>query len=453
MPKFSITTLGCKVNQAESESIVQDLIASEWCTTRTHEDAAVCVINTCAVTQKAAMQSRQAVRQAIRAHPNARVVVTGCYAQTAPQEIKDIAGVNCIVGHGEKQTISSMIRTDSFGDFNQAVQSCGDVSKLREFQLMPIAAAAHRTRPFLKIQDGCDAFCTYCIVPFARGRSRSMPLDNVLQSIQQLAQAGYHEVVLTGIHLGAYGRDLFPAANLVTLLNRIRKLELIDRVRLSSIEPLELSGEVIQTVAESDKFCRHLHIPLQSGDDRILKKMGRPYSRQTFHDLIFNIHQSLPNVAIGADTLIGFPGEDEKAFEHTYNLIESLPISYLHVFPFSVRPGTPAEKFADRVTPEIIKDRCEQMRRLGQAKRLNFYRKFIGEIIPVLIETKRDAVTGLLKGISSNYLPILIDSGDELKNKIVDVKIEKLEGNKLYGDYYDYKKRLQRRSRSRHRCV
>ena len=262
-----------------------------------------------------------------------------------------------------------------------------------------------------------------------------MPSDNVVQSIKQLAQAGYHEVVLTGIHLGAYGRDLSSAADLATLLKRIRKLALIDRVRLSSIEPLELSGEIIQTVAESDKLCRHFHIPLQSGADRILKKMGRPYSRQDFHDLIVNIQESMPDAAIGADTLIGFPGENEKAFGHTYNLIESLPISYLHVFPFSVRPGTPAAKFADQVAPETIKDRCEKMRGLGQAKRMNFYRKFIGEIISVLIETKRDGATGLLKGISSNYLPILIDAGDEFKNKIIDVRIEKLEGNKLYGNY------------------
>jgi threonylcarbamoyladenosine tRNA methylthiotransferase MtaB len=433
MPKFKITTLGCKVNQAESESIAQGLIASEWCASQAHEEADVCVINTCAVTQKAAMQSRQALRQAIRAHPNARIVVTGCYAQTAPQEIKDIAGVDRIVGHGEKQTIISMIRTDSLGDFNRAVQSCGDVSKLREFQLMPIAVAAHRTRPFLKIQDGCDAFCTYCMVPYARGRSRSMPFDKVLQSIKQLAHTGYREVVLTGIHLGAYGRDLSPIAGLAMLINRIRELGLIDRVRLSSVEPLELSAEIIQTIAESSMFCHHLHIPLQSGDDGILKKMRRPYSRQIFHDLVIKIHDLMPDAAIGADTLIGFPGESRKAFENTYELVAELPVSYLHVFPYSARSGTPAEKFAGQVTPEIIKDRCEQMRRLGQTKRINFYRKFIGEIIPVLIETKRDGATGLLKGISSNYLPILIDADDDLKNKIVDVKIEKLEGSRIHG--------------------
>ena len=289
--------------------------------------------------------------------------------------------------------------------------------------------------PHSSSEDFPDAFCAYCIVPFARGRSRSMPLDNVLQSIKQLANTGHREVVLTGIHLGAYGRDLSPSAGLAMLINRIRELGLIDRVRLSSVEPLELSGEIIQTIAESSMFCHHLHIPLQSGDDGILKKMRRPYSRQNFHDLIIKIHDLMPDAAIGADTLIGFPGESKKAFQNSYELVAELPVSYLHVFPYSARPGTPAEKFADQVAPEIIKDRCEQMRRLGQAKRINFYRKFIGKIIPVLIETKRDGATGLLKGISSNYLPILIDADDELKNKIIDVRIEKLQGNKLFGDH------------------
>ena len=433
MPKFSITTLGCKVNQAESEAIGQDLLSSDWSATTDCGKAEVCIVNTCTVTQKASMQSRQAIRKAIRSNPNARIIVTGCYAQTAPQEINRIDGVDYIVGHDKKLSISRLICTKGDAASDNQVSSVNDIRNKRRFQLMPTAISAPRTRLFLKIQDGCDAFCTYCIVPYARGRSRSLPLDNVLQSIEQLAEADYHEVVLTGIHLGAYGRDLSPATNLTTLLCRIQALNLIDRVRLSSIEPLELTGEIIQTVAESDIFCRHFHIPLQSGDDRILKKMGRPYSRQVLQDLIIKIHELMPDAAIGADTLIGFPGENEKAFEHTYNLIKSLPVSYLHVFPFSARPGTPAAKFTDNIPNEIIKDRCEQMRRLGQDQRMRFYREFVGKTMPVLIETKRDGATDLLKGISSNYLPVLIDGEDNQKNKIVDVKFEKFEANKLFG--------------------
>jgi threonylcarbamoyladenosine tRNA methylthiotransferase MtaB len=433
MPKVKITTLGCKVNQSESESIAQDLIASKWFAVQDEEAADVCIVNTCAVTQKASMQSRQAVRQAIRANPHARIVVTGCYAETAPDEIKAIEGVTDIIGQCEKQAIGSIVCQDRHRAQELSVSGCGDIYKKREFELMPVAVTAPRTRPFLKIQDGCDAFCTYCIVPFARGRSRSMPLENVLQSIFQLAEAGYHEVVLTGIHLGAYGRDLSPAGNLAALLGRIQDSAPIDRVRLSSIEPLEITDEIIRRVAESDMFCRHFHIPLQSGDDGILKKMGRPYTSKVFSDLVYKIHDLMPDAAIGADALIGFPGESEKAFAHSHELIANLPVSYLHVFPFSERPGTPAARLSDKVPTEITKERCERMRKLGYAKRMSFYRKFIGKTLPMLIETKREGDSGLLKAISSNYLPVSIRGDDELKNRIVDVKVEKLEENKLFG--------------------
>jgi threonylcarbamoyladenosine tRNA methylthiotransferase MtaB len=434
MSKFKITTLGCKVNQAESEAIAQDLLSSEWLTARDLQEADICIVNTCAVTQKAAMQSRQAVRRAIRANPNAQIVVTGCYAQTAPQEIKAIDGVNYIVGHGEKHTIGRMIRTIGDGVPGHGISICGDIRKKRPFAAMPIANTVLRTRPFLKIQDGCDAFCAYCIVPHARGRSRSMPLESVLDNIGKLAKAGYREVVLTGIHLGAYGHDLSPVTNLSTAMERIRELKPIDRVRLSSIEPFDFTGKILDQAVKSDIFCRHFHIPLQSGDAEILKNMGRPYSPRFFSDLLNKIHRLMPDAAIGADVLIGFPGESESAFENTYKLVEKLPISYLHVFPFSARPGTKAANLPNKVDGGIIKDRCERMRILGNEKRMKFYREFIGQVLPILIETKREASTNFLKGISSNYLPVLIDAGDKLKNKIVDVKIQKLEGIKLFGD-------------------
>ena len=437
MPKFSITTLGCKVNQAESEAIAQELMASNWSAAKNCHKAEVCIVNTCTVTQKASMQSRQAVRKAIRDNTNARIIVTGCYAQTAPQEISKIDGVDYVVGHDKKLSISRLIRIDGDENSKNEVPSSGNIPQERQFQIMPVATSAPRTRPFLKIQDGCDSFCTYCIVPYARGRSRSMPLVNVLQSIQQLAQAGYHEVVLTGIHLGAYGHDLSPATRLSELMERIEEMKPLDRVRISSIEPFELSGKIIQRVAKSDIFCRHFHIPLQSGDDGILKKMGRPYAPQTFYELINNIHRQMPDAAIGVDTLIGFPGESEAAFNNTYALIAGLPVSYLHVFPFSARPGTVADKLPDKLNPAVIKDRCERMRKLGNQLRKKFYGKFIGQNLPILIETKRERSTGLLKGISSNYLPVLVDAGDGLYNTIVEVKIEKLEGNKLYGKLSD----------------
>ena len=433
MSTFTITTLGCKVNQAESVTIARDLAGSDWTLAEGCEQADVCIVNTCTVTQKASMQSRQAVRQAIRANPHARIMVTGCYAQTAPEEIKKIKGVNRIIDQAEKfnlrdiichETDSNPVRPDIHSSANQIEH---------QFNYIPDRSLSNRTRPFLKIQDGCDAFCTYCIVPYARGRSRSMTPEAVLENINQIAKEGYHELVLTGIHLGNYGRDLRPGTSLLTLLNRIRTSTVIDRIRLSSIEPLELTEDIVKCVADSKRFCRHFHIPLQSGDDEILKRMHRPYTQAAFRKLVLTIKKQIPEAAIGVDTLIGFPGETDTAFNNTYRLIQDLPVTYLHVFPFSPRPGTPASTFSGQLEPQKIKDRCRRMRKLGHEKRKNFHRSFIDNKVQVLIESRRDRPTGLLKGISSNYLPVLAEGRDSWKNTFVDVTIKAINNNQLMG--------------------
>ena len=432
MQNYSITTLGCKVNHCESESITQLLKESGWTSVPLGEDARFCIINTCAVTQKAAMQSRQAVRHAIRSNPRARIIVTGCYAQTEPDDIKKIKGVHYIIGHAGKHKIPEIISTEE-KDFVFPVTIYNDINNEKTFKQMPVALG-ERTRPFLKIQDGCNAFCSYCVVPYARGCSRSMPLENILNNIIRIKKSGYREVVLSGIHLGRYGLDLSPQTNLAELIKRINEARAIERVRLSSIEPLELSEDIIKTMAESDIFCRHFHIPLQSGDNLILKKMRRPYKRSMFRQLLYRIHELIPDAAIGVDTIIGFPGETEEAFENTYNLIEELPATYLHVFPFSSRKGTPASNFPDKVPSKIIKERCKTMRNLGNIKKKEFYKKNIGKKVEVLIEKKRDKATGLLKGMTSNYLSIFLHGNDDLKNKIVSVKIEKInKDNSLFG--------------------
>jgi len=256
-----------------------------------------------------------------------------------------------------------------------------------------------------------------------------MPLENVLKHIHCLKQAGFHEVVLTGVHLGAYGLDLSPQISLTDLLEHIRESNAMDRVRLSSIEPHELADDIIKMVSGSDVFCHHFHIPLQSGDDGILKKMHRDYTRPFFKDLVHKIKDRIPDAAIGVDTLIGFPGETERAFENTYSLIEKLPITYLHVFPFSSRPGTPASKYTQKVPSKIIKARCEKMRMLGNEKKRIFYEASMGKIVEVLIESKRDKATGLLKGITSNYIPVHVVGKDDLFNTPVQVIIEKIKKN------------------------
>ncbi len=429
-PKFTIATLGCKVNQYESDAIAQRLKNLGWLPAGADDPADLCIINTCTVTQKASMQSRQAVRQFIRTNPQAQIVVTGCYAQTEPDELKKISGVHHIIGHGDKHNIPDIVLSPQ-KNLPSSSLMLRNILHERHFKHIPVTAFGNRTRPFLKIQDGCDTFCTYCIVPYARGRSRSMPIENVLKSIRCLKQAGFHEVVLTGVHLGAYGLDLSPQTSLTSLLEHIRESNAMDRVRLSSIEPHELTQDIIKLVNETNIFCPHFHIPLQSGDDRILERMHRPYTSSFFEDLIVKIKNQMPDAAIGVDILIGFPGETEKAFKNTYSLIEKLPVTYLHVFPFSSRPGTPACKYPQKVPQKTIKVRCEKMRRLGNEKKRIFYETFIGKTVQVLIEGKRDKDTGLLKGITSNYIPAHVIGNDELFNTVVQVNIKKIEKNNM----------------------
>ena len=429
--KFSIITLGCKVNQCESESISRYLKDAGWKPAQKGEHADLCILNTCTVTHKASMQSRQAARQAVRANPGAKLIVTGCYAQTEPEELKKIAGIDHIIGHNSKHQIPELAvslikdKTELPYVLNEKIRD----EKL--FRQIPGLSAGNRTRPFLKIQDGCNAFCTYCIVPYARGRSRSMPVKNVLNNIMLLKESGYKETVISGIHLGCYGQDFSPVTDLFNLFKIIDNQKLIDRVRISSIEPRELSDDIIKLVADSDCFCRHFHIPLQSGDNSILKKMHRPYTREYFKNLVIKIHDFMPDAAIGADTLIGFPGESDKNFENTYNTIKNLPVSYVHVFPFSPRKGTPAYNFPDQVKTEIVKHRCYKMRELGKKKKKNFYEKFINQTIDVLVEGKLDKkgrlLSKMLKGVSSNYLMVRFQGDDSLKNIIVPVKIDKIE--------------------------
>jgi threonylcarbamoyladenosine tRNA methylthiotransferase MtaB len=432
MKKLLVKTLGCKVNQCESEAIRNALVESDQGFVSAGDgEADVVIVNTCTVTRKAAMQSRQAVRQAIRANPGARIVVTGCHAQTSPAELAAIDGVDLIVGNRDKCGIPGKIlaRMPAYKDQNTAAEPV-DIAGVDQFDLLPGISHGGRTRPFLKIQDGCNAFCTYCIVPHARGRSRSLPQDRVLDQIKQLARLGYREVVLTGIHIGCYGQDLTPATGLYDLLCRIQEAGSIDRVRISSIEPAELSDDIIRLAAADHngpgRLCAHFHIPLQSGDDGILKRMHRPYTRDYFKDRVQSIVGRMPDAAIGVDTLIGFPGETDAAFDHTRSLIQSLPVAYLHVFPFSPREGTPAFTYTDQITTPVIKARCETMRRLSMDKRRAFYERHVGKTVTVLVEETRDRVDGRLKGFSDNYIPVHVDGTDDLGNTFQQVEIQRI---------------------------
>ncbi|MFO7666448.1 MAG: tRNA (N(6)-L-threonylcarbamoyladenosine(37)-C(2))-methylthiotransferase MtaB [Desulfobacterales bacterium] len=432
MPKFTTATLGCKVNQCESESIAQYLALSGWTNARNGSCADLCIINTCTVTHKASMQSRQAIRHAMRLNPGAQIIVTGCYAETEPDALKKIKGIDRIIGQNEKHRIFEIIKNEINIKYPSPFVCEKGISK-NGFMPAPAVHSGGRSRAFLKIQDGCNSFCSYCIVPYARGKSRSMPVETAIESIKNLREAGYLEVVLSGIHLGRYGIDLTPETSISSFLGLINDLKIIKRIRLSSIEPNELSPEIIKLAAGSDSICRHFHIPLQSGDDDILNRMRRPYTREFFKTVVKKINESMPDASIGVDVLVGFPGETDSAFDNTYSLIEELPVSYLHVFPFSPRNKTPANSFPERVPADIVKERCARMRRLGNLKKINFYQKAVETIVDVLVENKRDASNDLLKGTSSNYLSVLLHGEDRIKNKIVKAKIDRIAGSFAIG--------------------
>lgn len=423
MNRFHITTLGCKVNQCESAAL-SSMFESEGGSAAPNIDQSdIVVINTCTVTGKAAMQSRQAIRHAIRRNPNATIIVTGCYAQTAPQEIQTIKGIDLIVGHADKLRIAEFARSQlSEAESPRLIRK--SIRQRASFDAMPSVSPQNRTRAFLKIQDGCDAFCTYCIVPHARGRSRSMPAADVARHIAKLTVDGFQEVVLTGIHLGYYGQDLMPPTSLVALLTQIAHNTTMPRIRISSIEPTEIETDLIHLMADPQLcVCPHLHVPLQSGDNDVLRRMGRPYTREMFAETIETVHRKLPNSAIGVDVMVGFPGESDTAFEHSYELIRMLPVTYLHVFPFSPRKGTPAEKFSGKVPDNIIKARSRRMRMLGEEKKRAFFKSQIGRTVTLLIETTQNESTRFTRGLSDSYIPVFIADSGLVENTFVDVRI------------------------------
>ena len=433
MKSFTITTLGCKVNRYESEAISEQLQGQGWRVIDKGGIADLCIINTCTVTSKAAMQSRQATRKLVREYPGASIAVTGCNAQIDPDVFISMPGVHFVVGNDCKDRIAEL--AGSHKDDGAPAGLVEDLSFPRPFQDFPVTRFGNRTRPFVKIQDGCDAFCAYCIVPHARGRSRSLKPETVIKRIESLKEQGYAEVVLCGINLGRYGQDLTPATSLSRLMQLIDGPQGIKRLRLSSIEPTELSEKLVGQLAASKHVCPHFHIPLQSGDDEILKSMNRHYGSEFYRDLIHHIISVIPNAAIGVDVLAGFPGETERAFENTCRLIERLPVAYLHVFPFSRRKGTVADNLGNYLPPDVIKKRCKHLRSIGDAKRRNFYEKFIGATFEVLIEGKRDRATGYLKGLTGNYIPVLLEGGDEFFNQLVEIRLTRIDQRRVFGEW------------------
>src|SRR3989338_3916753 len=445
--KVSITTLGCKSNQYDSAAIEDILKENNFKLVPAgspiknlgdkfkqgmvapSDVADVFIINTCTVTGKTDYQSRQLIRRARAANPDAIILVTGCYAQVSPQEIADIEGVDYILGNPEKERILHYIRE---GKRKYPRIDINEATKDRPLRLRAKGSSG-RTRANLKVQDGCNNSCSYCIIPKARGVSRSLPISDILQDIDGLVANGYKEIILTGIHLGAYGLDLDSKTNIAGLVKAIDEKGYPCRFRISSLDPDEVSDELIEIMIHSKTICNHLHLPLQSGDDNILKMMNRLCSERLLVERIQKVANSISGVSIGIDVIVGFPGEGEKEFFNTYSMLNDLPVAYMHIFPFSKSKGTPAAEFSNQVDAKIVKQRCERLKVLYTAKRKTFYEGVIGKRASVLIETSRDKETGFPAGRSRNYIPFLIKNHNELKNIEIDVVAKEINGDRVIG--------------------
>ncbi len=429
--KVMLHTLGCKINQYDTNSMVSCLRREGHQVVTEPSEADVIVINTCTVTGRTDYKGRQLARKAIHQNSSAVIIVTGCYAQVQAEKLAEIPGVDYVLGNTQKQEIAAWVST---GEKQQsAVIHTGELSKERSLGLEPPEVHSGTTRAFLKIQDGCNHACSYCIIPRARGRSRSLHQPRVKEKIHLLVDQGFQEVVLCGIHLGMYGQDLDPAEDLLGLLEDLEEESRIRRIRISSIEPNELTDGLLDLFARSRRLCPHFHLPLQSGDPDVLKAMNRPYGPCDFVSLVHRIRDRMADAAIGVDVIAGFPGEGEGAFRNTLELLEDLPLAYFHVFPYSNRPGTAAAGFPDPVAPDQIRRRAGILRKMGMKKRTRFYNRYLHQEREVLVETKRDTKTGMLKGVTRNYIPVLFEGPDSLQKGLVQVCIQAVKGREVFG--------------------
>lgn len=395
-------TLGCKVNQTESEALGQLFRNNGYHVVSSTEKADVVVVNTCTVTNTGGAKSRQTIRRMVKAHPDAFVVVMGCYAQTAPGEILGIAGVDLVLGTQDRGKILELI--DQVKQEQQPKSSVRTIWDAKTFEELPLIEEESRTRATLKIQEGCNQFCTYCIIPYARGPVRSRIPANAVTEAEKLVAAGYKEIVLTGIHTGSYGEDLGEDWDLARLVKVLAQIKGLHRLRLSSIEPMEFTPELIDVIINYPAVCPHLHIPLQCGSDAILTRMKRPYTVKEFKELIQRLTSLQPGIAITTDVIVGFPGETEQNFQETLETVRSCGFSGIHVFPYSKREGTPAAKYSEQIPNKIKEERVKALLEVARKSQENYVRRFIGQRVEVLIE--RVSPEGVAVGHTGNYIQV-----------------------------------------------
>lgn len=425
MSSVAFHTLGCKVNHYETEAIWQLFKENGYSRTEFEKQSDVYVINTCTVTNTGDKKSRQVIRRAVRQNPDAVICVTGCYAQTSPAEIMAIPGVDIVVGTQERTKMLDYIQ--QYKTERKPINAVGNIMKNRVYEELDVPSFTDRTRASLKIQEGCNNFCTFCIIPWARGLMRSRDPQEVVRQAQQLVDAGYMEIVLTGIHTGGYGEDL-KDYNLAQLLRDIENnVKGLKRLRISSIEASQLSDEVIDVLRDSKIVVRHLHIPIQSGSDTVLKRMRRKYTMEFFANRLDRLRVALPDLAITSDVIVGFPGETEEEFMETFNFIRDQKFSELHVFPYSKRTGTPAARMENQVDEEVKNERVHRLITLNDQLAVEYASRFEGEVLEIIPEEayKLDSAANMVEGYTDNYLKVVIPGSEDLIGKLVRVKITK----------------------------
>ncbi len=427
MKTVAFYTLGCKVNQYETEAMTELFKSSGFTILDFEESADIYIINTCTVTGMSDRKSRQIIRRAKKKNPQAIIAVTGCYAQTAPDDVLKIAGVNLVVGTNERHNIVKLTEALSPDAKTSAVY---EIMNSHEFEELSISSYSERTRAYIKIQEGCNQFCTYCIIPYARGPIRSRNPENILNEVRRLTENGFAEIILTGIHVASYGADL-DDIDLERLLLMVNDIEGVKRIRLSSIEPMTLDEGFIKTVSSCNKLCHHFHLSLQSGCDETLKRMNRKYTTSQYQGIVEGLRKKYPDVSITTDIMVGFPGETDEEFNKTMEFIKEISFADAHIFQYSPRKGTPAAKRTDQVDPKIKDKRSKLVSEVTKKSRDEFLNKFIGKTYSVLFEQATKG--GFFEGKTDNYITVLVPTTEDLSGKFCNVTLEKAKDGVMYG--------------------
>lgn len=430
MRKVAFYTLGCKVNQYETEAITELFQNAGYRIVDFEEKADVYVINTCTVTSMSDRKSRQIIRRAKKVNSDSVVIVIGCYAQVAPEEVGSIEGVSLVIGSKDKSRIIEYL--NEFEGTKASASYVDNIMNTREFERLDIETYKEHTRAFMKIQDGCNQFCSYCIIPYARGPIRSKSPHDILSEAERLARSGFKEIVLTGIHIASYGKDTGDSS-LMDIIKRVHGIEGLERIRLGSIEPNTITVEFVRVLEELDKLCPHFHVSLQSGCDETLKRMNRKYTTADYKKAIDMLREYDRDVAITTDVMTGFPGESEEEFEATYKFLSDISFAKMHVFKYSPRKGTPAASFKGQVPPEVKDERSRRLIELSNEGSIGFNRQYLGRTMPVLFEQEAEEDKGLIEGLTTNYIRVICKGDKALKGSILDVYMEEARGDFVLG--------------------